>query len=464
MTTSSLNSATTRPLWWEGLDGELGGRDPLRTDLDVDVVIVGAGYTGLWTAYELALADPALRIAVLERAHVGFGASGRNGGWCYDGFAGGLGRLEKMADLDTTRAFAAALRETVDVVGKVVADEGIACDFHKGGSIEFLRNEGQRIRAEDDVAEARRYGWTEDELRLLSPAEAREVGNSPHLHGGLWSAHTAAIQPIKLALGLAAAAERRGVQIFEHTAVTAIAPGRVTTAAGATVAAPVVVRATEGYTAEIPGHHRRLAPLYSIMLATEPLPEALWNDIGLADRQTFGDLRHLVIYGQRTADGRVAFGGRGAPYDYGSHIRTNADFPAATFHPVREALVEVFPQLADVAITHRWGGVLGVARSWLPTVGLDRTTGIGWAGGYVGSGVAATNLAGRTLADLITGKTTLRTRFPWVDVRTRNWEPEPFRWLGINAALKVMTSADAAEQRTGTPARRADAMWWLAKH
>ena len=200
------------------------------------------------------------------------------------------------------------------------------------------------------------------------------------------------------------------------------------------------------------------------MLATEPLPDAMWDDIGLADRQTFGDLRHLVIYGQRTADGRVAFGGRGAPYDYGSHIRSNADFPAETFAPVREALIEVFPQLSDVAITHRWGGVLGVARTWLPTVGLDRATGIGWAGGYVGSGVAATNLAGRTLADLITGVTSPRTRFPWVDVRTRNWELEPFRWLGINAALKVMTSADAAEQRTGRPAKRADAMWWLAKH
>jgi len=459
-----LAAAAPRPLWWDGLESALATRQPLRTDIDVDVVIVGAGYTGLWTAYALAVADPALRIAVLERAHVGFGASGRNGGWCYDGFAGGLTRFERRVGLEATSRFAAALRETVDVVAKVVAAEDINCDFHKGGSVELLRNEAQRTRATQDVAVARRYGWSEDELRLLSPTEAGAIARSPGLHGGLWSAHTAAIQPASLVLGLAGAVERRGVAIYEHTAVATLAPGRVTTIAGVEVTATVIVRATEGYTSQLAGHHRRLAPLYSIMLATEPLPAGLWDEIGLADRQTFGDLRHLVIYGQRTADGRIAFGGRGAPYDYGSHIRTNADFPVATFRPVHAALLEVFPQLEGVAITHRWGGVLGVARGWLPTVGIDRTTGIGWAGGYVGSGVAAANLAGRTLADLITGHATTLTRLPWVGVRTRNWEPEPLRWLGINAALRVMASADTAEEHTGRPARRADAMWWLAKH
>jgi len=464
MTHSSLSTARTRPLWWEALQGPLSTRPPLRSDIDVDVAIVGAGFTGLWTAYELAAADPELSIAVIDRAHVGFGASGRNGGWCYDGFAGGLARIEKISNLATTRAFGAALRETVDVVGKVVATEDIRCDFHKGGTIEFVRNAGQLARAEADVAEARRFGWDESDLRLLSAGETQDLAMSPTATGAIWSANTAAIQPALLVHGLAKAAEQRGVSIYEHTGATAIEPGRLLTAAGATVTAEIIVRATEGYTAELPGQHRTLAPLYSIMLATEPLPDAMWDEIGLADRQTFGDLRHLVIYGQRTADGRIAFGGRGAPYDFGSHIRTNADFPAEVFAPVRDALVETFPQLADVAVSHRWGGVLGVSRTWLPTVGLDRASGLAWAGGYVGSGVAATNLAGRTLSDLITGRSTELTSFPWVNERVRRWEVEPFRWLGINAALRVMASADTREERHGVPARRADFMWWLAKH
>lgn len=460
MSSASLRSATTRPLWWEGLS--LGHRPALDAPLDADVAIVGGGFTGLWTARSLLEMDPSLSVVVLEREHVGFGASGRNGGWCYDGFAADTSRIEALSDLDTARSWGAALRETVGVVGKAIADDGIDCDAHKGGSVEFLRNGGQVARAREDVESARRYGWSEADLRVVSAGEALEIARASAAQGGLWSAHTVALNPAKLAHGLAATLERRGVRIFEGTAVAEISSGRVRTSTGVEVTARAIIRATEGYTAELDGHHRRLAPLYSLMIATEPLPDALWDEIGLADRQTFGDLRHLVVYGQRTADGRIAFGGRGAPYDYGSKIRANVEFPAEVFDRVRGGLVEIFPQLRDVAVTHRWGGVLGVSRTWMPTVGFDRTTGLGWAGGYVGAGVAATNLAGRTLADLVTDSRSALTGFPWVNRRVRSWEPEPLRWIGINAALWVMSGADRAEQRTGEPSRRADLLWRLA--
>lgn len=461
---ASLASAVSSPFWWEGVGSRLGTRPALSDDLAVDVAIVGDGYTGLWTAYSLAAADPDLSIAVLEKSHLGFGASGRNGGWCYDGFSAGLSRVEALSDLTTASRFGAVLRETVDEIGKVVAAEGIDCDYHKGGSVEFLRNGGQLARAHHEVESAHRYGATADDTRVLSAAEAGAIARVSDLHGGLWSRHTAAVHPAKLALGLAEAVERQGVRIFEDTAVTAIEPQRLTTAGGATVSAPVVVRATEGYTADLPGFHRRIAPVYSIMIATEPLPPSLWDEIGLADRQTFGDYRHTVIYGQRTADDRIAFGGRATPYSYGSRIRTNAEFPVAAFGPVHDALCEVFPQLVDTAISHRWGGVLGAPRTWLPTVGLDSKTGLAWAGGYVGAGVAATNLAGRTLADLITGRETERTRFPWVNRHVRSWEPEPLRWLGIYAAYRIMLGADGFENRTHRRAKRADLVWWLGKH
>lgn len=444
------------------MDDVIAIRPALSQDRDVDVVIVGAGYTGLWTAYFLQAADRSLRIALVDREHVGFGASGRNGGYCYDGFAAGPHRIEAMSDLDTARAWSATLRHAVDDIGQVIEDHAIDCDFEKSGTIEFLVNGGQEARARDDVARARRYGWSEAQLRMLSAAEAREVGRAANVRAGLWSALTAPIHPAKLVHGLARVVEDRGAAIYEGTAVSSLVPGRIVTPGG-TIRAPIVVRATEGYTAELAGHKRTLAPLYSLMIATEPLSEDLWDSIGLANREAFGDLRHLVVYGQRTADGRIAFGGRGAPYDYGSQVRRNADFSARAFVPVRGALLELFPQLQDTKITHRWGGVLGVSRRWMPTVGLDPETGIAWGGGYVGAGITAAHLAGRTLADLITGTDTRLTRFPWVNHRVRRWEPEPLRWLGINAALRVMQYADETESRKHRPARIAEWLWRLVK-
>jgi len=208
------------------------------------------------------------------------------------------------------------------------------------------------------------------------------------------------------------------------------------------VRAAVVVRATEGYTARLPGLRRALAPVYSLMIATAPLPPSVWDRIGLRERETFTDLRHLIIYGQRTADGRLAFGGRGAPYHFGSGIRPEYDREPRVFADLRRTLGVLFPALRDVPVTHTWGGPLGIARDWSASVGLDRATGLGWAGGYVGDGVATTNLAGRTLAALVTGADSDLVRLPWVNHRSRAWEPEPLRWLGANAALRAVALSD----------------------
>ncbi len=221
------------------------------------------------------------------------------------------------------------------------------------------------------------------------------------------------------------------------------------------VSADVVIRATEGFTARLPRLRRAIAPVYSLIIATEPLPDATWDAIGLAGRETFADHRHLIIYGQRTADGRMVFGGRGAPYHLASRIHPEYDRNPRVFDALHRTLLDLFPVLGGAAITHRWGGPLGIARDWHASVGLDPVSGLGWAGGYVGDGVSTTNLAGRTLADLITGRTSELTALPWVGHRSRNWEPEPLRWLGANAGLQAMTWADAAENRSGRPSRMA---------
>jgi len=442
--------------WLDTVPGPLAPAASLQSDTEADVAIAGAGLTGLWTAYYLNQADPGLRIVLCESEIAGFGASGRNGGWCSALFPASLTKLERMAGRESAIAMYRAMQQTVDEVGKVAAAEGIDCHWCKGGTIQFARSPSQLHRAKEEVGEARLYGFDDADIRLLSAAEAREVGEVTGLLGGVFTPHCAAIHPARLARGLADVLRRRGAVIYERTEVRRIEPGRLITS-GCTVRARHVIRATEGYTPRLPGYQRAVVPVYSLVIATAPLPESVWAQIGLATRPTFADLRHLIIYGQRTADGRLVFGGRGAPYHFGSAVQPSFDRVPSVFAALRRTLIELFPVLSDVAVTHTWGGPIGIARDWCASVGLDSSSGIGWAGGYVGDGLSTTNLAGRTLADLITGADTEITRLPWVGHKSPEWEPEPLRWLGVNAGLHMMTWADHAEARTGRPSRAATA-------
>ena len=435
-------------LWWDGLSGPIGLRAPLDGDTEVDVAIVGGGLTGLWTAYYLNQADPGLRIAVLERDVVGFGASGRNGGWCSALFSESEASLDKQCGPGSGRAQRLAMEETIREVGRVVAAEGIDCGFEQGGTVVLARTPAQLQRTHEEIDEARRRGVGEDDLCFLSATEARARVGATDVLGGTYTPHCAAVDPARLVRGLAEVVERQGVALYEQTEVSAIDPGVVTTAHGL-VRATTVVRATEGYTRTLADHGRDVIPVYSLMIATEPLPESFWDEHGLAARETFADHRHLVIYGQRTQDGRMAFGGRGAPYHFGSTIRPEYDRDDTVHEALRHTLVELFPALTDAAITHRWGGPLGITRDWFSSVGLDASTRMAWAGGYVGDGLSTTNLAGRTLCDLIVGDATDLTALPWVNHRSRRWEPEPFRYVGINAGLRLAGRADRAEERKG---------------
>lgn len=391
---------------------------------------------------------------MLEREVAGFGASGRNGGWCSALFPSSLRAVARRYGAAAATLMYAALRDSVDEVGRVVAAEGLDVHWAKGGSVALARSAPQLERARAAVAEAGEFGFGKGDIRLLDPAEASSMVGATGVLGGTYTPHCAALHPGRLVRGLANVAERLGVRLYERTPVRHIAGRRADTRYGA-VFADVVVRATEGYTAALPGLRRMVAPVYSLMVATEPLPAAFRDGVGLRRRETFTDFRHLIIYGQRTADDRFAFGGRGAPYHLGSRVRTTYDREPAVFAELRRVLVDLFPAVRDAAVTHTWGGPLGVPRDWFPSVGLNRRSGLAWAGGYVGDGVTATNLAGRTLADLVLERESDLVHLPWVNHRSPRWEPEPLRWLGVNAGLRAMTGADAVEARTGRPARRA---------
>jgi glycine/D-amino acid oxidase-like deaminating enzyme len=451
-TAGARTTWTGLSLWHESADEDWSPRRSLPGDLDVDVAVVGAGLTGLWTAYYLLRDEPSLRVVVLEAETAGFGASGRNGGWCSALFPASLSTMAALPGSSRARALAQhqAMRATVDEVLAVAADEGIDARAHKGGTIALARSASQWRRAQDEVASARGWGRDEDDVRLLDAAQARSRLAATHVLGGTYTPDCAAIHPARLVRGLARAVERRGGTIFERTRVRALEPGRAVTDDGV-VRATSVVRATEGYTRSLDSMKREVVPVYSLIVATEPLPDAAWDRIGLRERETFTDHRNLIIYGQRTADGRLVFGGRGAPYHFGSAIKPGYDREARVFAMLRETLVEMLPVLHTARFTHAWGGALGVPRDWIASVGLDRSTGLGWAGGYVGDGVGTTNLAGRTLRDLILERQTDLTRLPWVGHRSRRWEPEPLRWLGVNAGLRAMTFADTEERLTGRP-------------
>ncbi len=448
-----IKNASTTPLWVDQL-GPIDRRPALSGDTSVDVAIVGGGFSGLWSAYYLAKHDPSLRIVVVEREYCGFGASGRNGGWAVGELASGPATYAKVSSKDDAMRQLRAVMDAVDEIGRVSEAEGIDCSYKKGGWIRAARNEPQAKRQREEVPHEHAYGFTEDEIRLLEPDEARTYLNATNTSSGIYYSAVAALHPARLARGLADVVEAAGVSVVESTAVSAIEPGKVLTDHG-TITANIIVRATEAYTRDLKGERNALLPVYSLMVATEPLPEAMFDEIGLADRPTFSDDRFMVTYGQRTADNRLAFGGRGVPYLFGSKISAHAETHEGSHALLRETLIDMLPVLADVDFTHRWGGVLGIPRDWVASVNYDTVSGVGVLGGYVGEGVAAANLAGRTMADLILGRETDRASYPWVGHRSRRWEPEPFRWLGVRSSRAILGSADEREYKTNKEAKLA---------
>lgn len=446
---SSAQTGNREPdnYWFAGLFARR--RPPLCGQIEADVAVVGGGYTGLWTAYYLKELDPTLDIAVVESEHVGFGASGRNGGWCSGYLPTDLSTLAKRHGREAAVAMQRAAIGAVDEVERVVRNESITCDWSRDGTIMLARNAPQRTRLAQKITEQREFGFGDEWNNLDAPAIA-----TPGLLAAAFTRNCAAIQPAKLVTGLADAVERRGVRIFEGTRALELEPGRVRTEAG-TVRARTVVRATEGYTAALHGHGlgRAVLPVFSHVIATAPIPAATWEEIGWPGRATVADMRFNFPYLQRTADDRLVIGGRSVGYRYGSRLEPRADSERDAAHLLRRTIGELFPPLAHTEVSHAWSGVLGAYRTWEPQVSYDPSIRIAIAGGYVGDGVALSNLAGRTLAALITGKDTEPSRLCWVGRSLRLWEPEPVRSLSVAAMAWIAQSADAHEDATGRPAR-----------
>ena len=434
-------------LWDHGIEQYTDHRTSLEADVSCDVLIVGAGYTGLWTAYYLSELAPQLDVVVAEAQHVGFGASGRNGGWLSHLLPGNRGVYERGSrGHGGLVALQREMVRAVDEVLEIASRHRLDIDAQRGGNLVVAPNEAGMERLRARHAADLQAGMTPEEVRLLTAAEVRDRVDVAGAVGGFFAAPCARIHPGKLVRQLARLVEHRGVRIYEQTRVTDIEP-HVARANEARISAGHILICTEGFSGPLLGR-REVIPINSSMIATQRLTAEDWQRIGWADAECLSDSSHTFIYAQRTADGRIAVGGRGKPYTYGSRIDERQACPPETQRALLDRLEQYFPDCRFEA-EHAWSGVLGVSRDWCASVRHDPGTGVGSSVGYAGHGVASANLAARTLAHLVLQRDSELVRLPVVDHRPPRWEPEPIRWMGIQSMYRLFRTADAREEQRG---------------
>jgi glycine/D-amino acid oxidase-like deaminating enzyme len=439
--------------WLETAGDSLVPRPALQRSSIVDVAILGGGYSGLWTAYYLLRANPGLQVAVLEKEIVGFGASGRNGGWCSSRFPVTPAVIQERYGAEVARQLILAMFASVDEVGRICTEEGITADFRKGGILSLARGSHQLPMIQASYAAYKRLGLG-DHFKLLTAEECNERVRVTNVQGGLYTAEGASLHPGRLVRGLAAAVERRGGAIYENTEVTNVRPGadaRLITPSGELRARRAILLAGEAYLTRLRQYHRTLLPMYSLISLTEPLKEQQWTEISWQNHESLASSRYTVDYLTRTMDGRILFGSRGAPYAFGSRISDQQDVHQPTFARVHHAVVEWFPALRGIQFTHNWGGPVGVPRDWMPTVRFDPASRLGMICGYTGQGVATSNLAGRLLASLVAVCPSELEKLPLSHHRSPDWEMEPLRWLVVrymqSAFLRIDESLEAGRPR-----------------
>ena len=445
--------------WWESLP-KWESLPSLSTASEPDVAIIGAGYTGLWSAYFLSKLNPDLSIQIFEKEHVGFGASGRNGGWVSSLWPVSLTKLAASTNQEVAISFQILLHDLVKQFGQTLTEEKIDADFALAGTVNLARSTAQLKRLNQEITEYQDFGFSADHYHLTN--DLSTLPNATNLLAGLISPHCASIQPAKLVRNLAHVVLKQGTEIFENSAVTNL-DGNQFTANGHRVSAKYVLVATEGYRHQL--IKRITAPIHSLMFITDPIPADLLTQLRLKPGQTFNDSRNLIIYGQRTADNRIAFGGRGAPYRFGSKTGHEVELHQGAFRYLKNALSEMFPDLSEYVAnpSHFWGGPIGVSRDWQPSINFDPESGVITAGNYVGDGVAASYLAGKSIAELITKTNSDLLSLPWMHHKSRKWEIEPIRYLLINAARISISAADKLEQKLKKETLLTKVLWRLLK-
>ena len=456
LTNQALTPGAQRS-WWlrEALGAEAATASPALTkNVTADAVIVGGGFTGLWTAYFLTEANPNLGVVVLEQDICGGGPSGRNGGFAsgwWDELDGLVALYGAVAAVRACRAISASITS----IGEFCAANGVDAWFRKSGYV-YAATATQHLSACEEMIRLAHDVGAPEEMRELSVEEVRARCDSPAFRGGAFMRDGASVQPALLARGLRRVLLERGVMIYEGTAVSRLDPGppAVAIASGGTVTAPNAVLAVNAWATKWPGLSRHLVAWSSYIVLTAPAPERL-EAIHWTGGELVSDLRTSVRYFRTTRDGRIAFGGGGGRA--GTTIGDSFTRDSRAVLEAAQGFRLLFPSFDGVPIVDAWGGPIDVSPTHLPTFGSLQPH-IHYALGYTGNGVSPSHLAGRVLADLVTGADTDAVRLPMVNTVARRFPPQPFRGLGAALVRRAIIAKDTAEEHGRKPNPLANAI------
>ena len=422
---------------WHGKQ-KITYRKSISKNDSFDVAIIGAGFSGLWSAFHLKQFQPNLKIAIFEKEYVGFGASGRNGGWASAEYPTSSNRLIKENGLESYKNLRAAITKSIDEIGQIAKSNDWQIDYAKGGSLLFARGNAQLSRISKEI---------DEEHQLLNKSQTTELLNIPSALGSVFTPHCAALNPFKLVRALADHLEKLGVMIYEQSSVSEIRDKQVEVN-GFNVNCTFSIRATEAFTPRKWMGNRQI-PIYSLMVATEPLSNEVIKEIRNTQRATFQEACHLITYAQITGDNRLALGGRGVRYKLYSRLSERSEIDNRMHSALEKRAKSWFPQIANTKFEYRWGGAVALTRRWQAYLNFDHTTGRAEIGGYVGDGVTLSYLVAKTLAEKMSNVKT--ANLPFIDQRIGRWEPEPIRYLAVNAGFKATVMADYEEKITKRP-------------
>jgi glycine/D-amino acid oxidase-like deaminating enzyme len=418
--------------------GSITARDCVKAANSFDVAIIGGGFSGLWSAYHLKQLQPSLKIAIFEQKYVGYGASGRNGGWASAEYPTSNSRLIKEHGVQTYKNLRKSLIESIDEIGQIAKSNAWQIEYAKGGALVFATNKAQLTRISSEI---------DDEHKFLTKDQASELLNVANIKGGIYTPHCAALNPFNLTQSLAKYLESIGVKIFEESKVEEISDKSLLVN-GHRIGCQISIRATEAFTARKWIANQQI-PIYSLMIATERLHSEILTQIRNSQRATFQEACNLITYAQITGDNRLAIGGRGSRYKLFSHLSERSETDVRMHSALEKRAVKWFPQLQSVNFEYRWGGPIALTRRWQSYINYNPITGQAAIGGYVGDGVTLSYLVAKTLAQIIDGQKT--PDLPFVNQRIGRWEPEPIRYLAVNAGFKATVVADFEERITGRP-------------
>ena len=422
---------------WQGKQN-ITYRKPISKNDSFDVVVIGAGFSGLWSAFHLKQFQPNLKIAVLEKEYVGFGASGRNGGWASAEYPTSSNRLIKENGLESYKNLRTAITKSIDEIGEIAKSNNWQIDYAKGGALVFARGNAQLSRISKEI---------DEEHQLLNKSQTTDLLNIPSALGSVFTPHCAALNPFKLVRALADHLEKLGVMIYEQSSVSEIRDKQVEVN-GFNVNCTFSIRATEAFTPRKWMGNRQI-PIYSLMVATEPLSNEVVKEIRNTQRATFQEACHLITYAQITGDNRLALGGRGVRYKLFSRLSERSEIDNRMHSALEKRARSWFPQITDAKFEYRWGGAVALTRRWQAYLNFDQATGRAEIGGYVGDGVTLSYLVAKTLAEKMSNIKT--ANLPFIDQGIGRWEPEPIRYLAVNAGFKATVLADYEEKITNRP-------------